>query len=275
MIPKGIGSDFKGKEDRRMIYIIGGNGFVGSGIVRNCQKKGLAYAVVTRENCEALAKKPCHILINANGNSKKYMADRDPDWEFEASVTSVHRYLTIFSYDKYIQLSSCDVYPDCSDQFGTVEDAPLSPSRQSTYGFHKYMAEQCVMHFAKDWLIFRMGGFVGPGLKKNAIYDLLHGPQLWLSEDSRLQFISTDAAGDMILRLALSDLSHEILNLCGEGTVRIGDVKERVGSTVSVNPEAKTVLYEVNIDKLSALEAVQRTETAVFDFVDGMTKHTR
>lgn len=131
------------------------------------------------------------------------------------------------------------------------------------------------MHFAKDWLIFRMGGFVGPGLKKNAIYDLLHGPQLWLSEDSRLQFISTDAAGDMILRLALSDLSHEILNLCGEGTVRIGDVKERVGSTVSVNPEAKTVLYEVNIDKLSALEAVQRTETAVFDFVDGMTKHTR
>lgn len=258
-----------------MIYIIGGNGFVGSGIVRNCEKKGLEYAVVTRENCEELAKSPCHILINANGNSRKYMADRDPDWEFEASVGSVHRYLTMFSYDKYVQLSSCDVYPDCSDYAMTAEETVLEPARQSTYGFHKYLAELCVMHFAKRWLILRMGGFVGPGMKKNAVFDILHGPQLWLTEDSRLQFISTDTAGDIILRLALSDTFNQIFNLCGKGTVRIGDVKERAGSAVPVCHEAKEVLYEVNIDKLLELEEIQSTEKAVFDFVDRMADHLR
>lgn len=127
-----------------MILIVGGNGFVGSAVARQCKKRELEYRIVTRENMKQFIGSSCSILINANGNSKKYMADREPLWEFDASVRSVYQYLTQIHAQKYIQLSSCDVYPDCSKPHLTKEEQLIAVERQSAYGFHKYLAELCV-----------------------------------------------------------------------------------------------------------------------------------
>ena len=253
-----------------MIYIIGGNGFVGSAIVRQCQKRELGYRVLTRENFDQFAGSSCAILINANGNSKKYMAERKPLWEFDASVRTVFQYLTQIQTEKYIQLSSCDVYPDCSHPEQTKENQPVAVDRQSAYGFHKYLAELCVQHYAKKWLIFRMGGFVGPGLKKNAVYDILHGGPLWLEKESELQFISTDAAAGIILDLALSEHTNEILNLCGDGTIKIHDILQASGCRVAEKPDVPKVRYEVNIDRLRQICTVEKTKDAVFSFLHGV-----
>lgn len=250
-----------------MVYIVGGNGFVGSAIVRQCEARGLEYMVVTRENAEQLYGSHCELLINANGNSKKYMAEREPIWEFDASVRSVHEYLVSIQADKYVQLSSCDVYPDCSDYAGTSEEQPIDIAAQSAYGFHKYMAELCVRHYAKNWLIFRMGGFVGPGLKKNAIYDILHNDPLWLNENSRLQFISTDAAAKIILDLSLSGHSNEIFNLCGDGTVCLQDVMEKTQYSGEKKLGTAEVAYEVNVDKLKRLVPLEKSRDAVFHYI--------
>lgn len=252
-----------------MIFIIGGNGFVGSAVVRQCDKRKLEYRIVTRENFEQFTGTSCSILINANGNSKKYMADREPLWEFDASVRSVYQYVTQIHAEKYIQLSSCDVYPDCSQPGQTAEDHLPAVDRQSAYGFHKYLAELCVQHVAKKWLIFRMGGLVGPGLKKNAIYDILHGGPLWLDEGSELQFISTDAAADVILDLALSEHTNQIFNLCGDGTVKIHEIVKACGCQVAVMPDAPKVRYEATIDKLKQIHDLEKTQDAVFSFLDG------
>ena len=72
-----------------MIYIIGGKGFVGSAIVRACQRRGLEYQILTRDMMEQFIGTSCELLVNANGNAKKYMAEREPLWEFDASVRSV------------------------------------------------------------------------------------------------------------------------------------------------------------------------------------------
>ena len=251
-----------------MIYIVGGNGFVGSAVVRQCKQRKLTYRIVTRDNFEQFAGSSCAVLINANGNSKKFMADREPLWEFDASVRSVCQYLTQIQAEKYIQLSSCDVYPDCSHPEQTKEDQPIAVDRQCTYGFHKYLAELCVQHYAKKWLILRMGGFVGPGLKKNAVYDILHGGPLWLEEGSELQFISTDAAAGIILDLALSEHTHEILNLCGDGTIKIRDIMQAFKCSVAQKPDTPRVRYEVNIDRLRQICTVEKTQDAVFSFLD-------
>lgn len=251
-----------------MIYIVGGNGFVGSAIVRQCISRKLEYTIVTRENAQQLYGTHCELLINANGNSKKYMAEREPLWEFDASVRSVHEYLVNIHADKYVQLSSCDVYPNCADYDGTSEQQVIDIAQQSAYGFHKYMAELCVRHYAANWLIFRMGGFVGPGLKKNAIYDILHNDPLWLAADSQLQFISTDAAAKIILDLAFSGHCNEIYNLCGDGTVCLQDIMNQVGYTGEKRSESKTVKYEVNVNKLKQLVPLQKSSEAVFGYVD-------
>src|SRR5262249_8717879 len=138
-----------------MILVLGGNGFVGSGFARTLRAKGRQFEIVTRSNYPSYVGRACDILINANGNSKKFLAKDDPKFEFHASVASVRNSLADFRYDKYVFLSTGDVYPDRSSPKSTHEDAVIDVSKQSPYGFHKYLAELCVRHAAGSWLIVR------------------------------------------------------------------------------------------------------------------------
>lgn len=257
-----------------MIFILGGNGFVGSAYARLFAATGVPHTVITRENYAALTGAECDVLINANGNSKKFLANRDPKAEFEASVSSVVASLTDFKAAKYVYLSTGDVYPQQHSAEVTREDQALDTGAMSRYGLHKYIAEQYVRATHANWLVFRMGGFVGPGMKKNAIFDILNGPQIWLAPDSELQFISTDTAARLVWALAASDLSKETINLGARGVVRIGDIRDRVGSTTPYGADAQCVRFELSLDKLGGLSniAIPSTEAEVFTFVDSQKR---
>lgn len=249
-----------------MIYILGGSGFVGSAYARLFEALKLPHRVITRQNYTEWVGTSCDLLINAAGNSKKFLADRDPLAEFEASVTSVHRSLIDFNATQYVYLSSCDVYGDCSGP-GTSEASELHFAQQSVYGFHKYLAEQCVQKLAPKWLIFRMGGFVGPGLKKNPIFDMLTGSPLWLDPRSRLQYMHTDMAAQIVWQLCQKGASAEIFNLCGSGTIELSEVYEQTGKRSAVQPNSPQVTYEVNVDKLKSIVTVPDSRQAVLSFV--------
>ena len=255
-----------------MIFIIGGKGFVGSGIARHCEKHGIDYQVITRENYHEFVGKSCDILINANGNSKKFLAKNEPKKEFLLSVNSVRDSLEDFKYNKYVFFSTCDVYNDCEHPEHNSEDAVIDIANQSPYGFHKYLAEQCVRHVAKDWLILRFGGFVGPNLKKNAIFDILNGGPLWLDPKSRLQFLHTDDSARIVFDLINAGLSREIFNVCGDGLVELQEVIQRTGKHVPVQDNSPEVCYHVNIDKLKKITHVPETRKTVFEFVDDHCK---
>ncbi|HUQ90167.1 MAG TPA: NAD(P)-dependent oxidoreductase [Bryobacteraceae bacterium] len=251
-----------------MIFILGGRGLVGSAFVRACEASGRAFAILDRSSYQEYAGQRCDLLINANGNSRKPLARQDPMADFDASVRSVRASLMDFRYTRYIHLSSCDVYADCSSPQATREDQFPAPAMQSAYGFHKYLAEQCVQHAAKEWLIFRLGGFVGPGLKKNAIFDILRGGPLWLDPASELQFLSTDDAAMIMLTMAEGARSGEVFNLCGRGRIALQEVVERVGREIPVSPGSPTVRYDVSIDKISRVAQVPETRQTVLSFLD-------
>ncbi len=254
-----------------MILILGGNGFVGSAYARLLASLGVEHAVVTRQNYADYIGAECDMLINANGNSKKFLANRDPKAEFEASVSSVVASLADFKAAKYVYLSTGDVYPQQHEPAVTREDQTLDMAAMSRYGLHKYLAEQYVRAAHPNWLVFRMGGFVGPGMKKNAIFDILNGPQIWLAPESELQFISTDAAARLVWALASGDVSKEVINLGALGVVRIGDVYARAGSKVPYGADAQRVRFELDLTKLASLAKTElpRTQAEVFSFVDG------
>jgi nucleoside-diphosphate-sugar epimerase len=257
-----------------MIFILGGRGLVGSGFARYCERTGKPFQVIHRENYASCAGQSCDLLINANGNSSKVLSRRDPKQDFDASVSSVRASLEDFRCKRYVHVSSCDVYPDCSSPESTREELPLDPSDQTPYGFHKRLAEQCVQHAADDWLILRCGGFVGPGLKKNAIYDILQGGPLFLDPSSELQFLHTDRAAEIVFRLIEQGIGREIFNLCGKGLVRLQEVIDRKANPVPVNPESPKVRYQVSIDKLLALVDVPSTREEVFEFVNSEPPET-
>lgn len=264
-----------------MIFLIGGNGLVGSGFARVCAALGRPFQILDRQNYSDFMGASCEVLINANGNSRKPLAVQQPLTEFDASVRSVRASLADFRFGQYIHLSSCDVYPDCSAPQLTMEDSSLNIGAQSPYGFHKFLAEQCVQHAAavqkKPWLIFRLGGFVGPGLKKNAIFDIVHGGPLWLDPASELQFLHTEDCARVVLSLAAAGVRDQIFNLCGRGTVSLQEAMSHSHRNVAVNPNSPRVRYDVSIEKVrsalrsASLADVPETRETVFRYLDTFT----
>jgi len=250
-----------------MIFILGGNGFVGSAYARVLAAQGRKFTVITRANYAALAGRSCDVLINANGNSKKFLAQRAPLEEFDASVRSVRASLVDFPCQTYVYLSTVDVYPDCSSTSPTAESTPLDPATQSPYGFHKHLAEQCVRHSAPAWLILRLGGFVGPGLWKNAIHDVMQGGPLWLDPRSELQFLHTDQSAELAMKLIDSPCRGEVFNLCGRGVISLAEVIEATATSVPVRSGSPCVRYEVDISKLAAHVIVPETRPTVLQFI--------
>ena len=250
-----------------MIFILGGKGFVGSAFSQYCKENNIEHQVITRENYSDFIGKNCDILINSSGNSSKLLGKKDPLVDFERSVTSVKKTLYDFNFKKYVLLSSCDVYPDCSSPEKTREDSILDIEKQSQYGFHKYLAELCVISGCNNWLILRLGGMIGNGLKKNPIYDILHGGPLWVNTQSQLQFMNTIDVAKIIFSLIDKNISNNIFNSCGDGLVMIHDLLNRFGN-VTISDNSSTVKYNVNIEKIKQIENLPNSEVSVNQFIE-------
>lgn len=244
-----------------MIYLIGGRGFVGSAYARLCAAKGIEHRVITRENYASFRGTSCDVLINANGNSRKPLSEREPLTDFDMSVRSVADTLSTFKAGTYVFVSSGDVYPNPSAPETSREDQVIDVTRVSRYGLHKYLAEQLVVGAHPDWVVVRLGGVVGPGLKKNAVFDMLTGGPVWLTPDSELQFISTDRMAELVWRLVEKGVRREIVNLGANGRVRLGDLHAFIDSPSSFRKDAKYVRYELSLKKLAALVDAPLPET--------------
>jgi nucleoside-diphosphate-sugar epimerase len=236
-----------------VILVVGGRGFVGQAYVRLLERLGLPHAVVTRGNAAEFKGARCDLLINANGNSKKFLADRDPQLDFELSVRSVETTLSDVKAERYVFLSTGDVYPDQSSPTVTSEAQAIDPARVSRYGQHKLLAEQKVRDHHTRWLIVRMGGFVGPGLRKNAVFDMMTGAPVWLSPASELQFISTDKAAELVWGLCQQGVEGEVVNLGARGVVNLEALHAEIGSRSAFMADARTVRFELDLSKLAAL----------------------
>lgn len=255
----------------KSVFILGGNGFVGSAYERYYRNLNYKVTVIGREDYSNYIGSECDILINANGNSKKFLGLSDPKKEFRESVLSVRESLIDFKYKKYVYLSTSDIYPDCSSPELTHESLEISPATQSVYGFHKYLAELCVQQSASDWLIVRQGGFVGKGLKKNAIYDVLFGQKLWVHPESRFQFINTDTSARLVSDLIAKGLSNEILNLTALGTISVNEILNLIDRKVAYDGNELPKHYEISTEKASKILELPETRQTILDFIESLS----
>lgn len=250
-----------------MIFVLGGSGFVGAAFVRHCEERSLKFEIINKKNYDSFRRRKCDTLINCNGNSVKHFADREEFSDFEASVTSVKRSLCDFTFDRYVLISSGEVYPDVSQPTQTRESQILDLNKQTNYGFHKFLAEQCVRRSAANWLIFRLGGCVGPGLKKNPIYDILMGDGLWISEHSKLQYLATDTTAQVVMSIIQKGVSNEVFNLSGRGTVCLKDVMAWANSTIIANTSHPMVHSEISLAKINNYYDLPKSSDVVRLFV--------
>lgn len=251
--------------DAADLLVIGSAGFVGSALVREARSRGLSVHEVDKDTYRPGLR--ARWVINANGNSKKFLAREQPAQEFDLSVRSVMQSLHDFSCERYCFLSTIDVYDNVRDPAANTESAVIRRDQLSGYGLHKLLAEDLVRHYAPKWLILRMGGFVGPGLRKNSIYDLLKGLPLRVHPDSRYQYQHTQALAATALDLLQAGSQKEIWNVAGDGVVSLRDVAALVPGATLPEVPGQPEYYEVSLAKLKAQRPVAASKTTVINFI--------
>lgn len=253
-----------------MIFILGGNGFVGSAFSRYCTQTDIPHKVITRQNYADHVGKHCDVLISSHGNASKVLSRKFPQRDYDISVTSTQNALFDFNYKKFVLISSCDIYHDHSSPQNTKETTEPDASKQNTYGFHKLLAEKLVMHHAKKWLIVRLGGMIGDGLKKNPIYDILHGGPMFIDPSSEMQFINTDDVARIVMEI---NHDNEIFNICGDGKISLNILLERYGKVeISDSDGIPKVIYDVNVDKIKKNVVLPTTKESVISYCDRYRK---
>jgi nucleoside-diphosphate-sugar epimerase len=153
------------------IGVIGANGFIGSSLVDNIKSQYLTESI-TKENYKSYKNIVFDIIINANGNSIKYWANKNPLKDFKKSVESVYKSLYDFKYKKYIYISSID-----------------AENIKTTYGFHKYLAEEIIKTYCSNFSIIRLPYVIGKNATKGVVYDIINGNKIYLTKDSTLMLM--------------------------------------------------------------------------------------
>lgn len=249
--------------------IIGAKGFIGSAVTAEAINRNYAVTAVDLDNDHEFKGTTYDLIINAAGNSRKFIDDENPAQGFDLSVTSVFNLFQDFSARFFIHLSSGSVYPDEGAPAKNMESTVLVPAEMTNYGFNKYLAEQVVRHYAENHLILRMGGFVGPGLKKNAVFDLLTGRSLFVHPDSEFQYMDTRELAHSVFTLYEAGmLRNSILNLSSNGTISIREVAQIAGVHL---PDGATtqprVRAELNVDAAARYLSLPTTGDTIDQFI--------
>jgi len=251
----------------KTLAVIGGTGLLGSTLVSYFEGK---YTVIfiNRENYAEHVGTNFDIIINANGNSRRFWANQNPLDDFLASTASVHESVLDFSCDLYIYISSTDVYENHVEQKSTEESVNISPMGLSSYGFNKYLGELIVKKYSQKYLILRSSMMLGSKLKKGPFYDIINNNPIYVTLQTKLQLITTNAIAEIIEVLLENTIRNEIINVGGTGVFNFMDIQKYFDYKVKVSSEAETQLYNMNVRKLKSIyPGLKKSEEYLQDYL--------
>ncbi|MEK7500356.1 MAG: NAD-dependent epimerase/dehydratase family protein [Patescibacteria group bacterium] len=233
----------------KSLAIIGSGGMLGSDLVRYLDSH-FHITPIHRKNYKSVIGKMFDIVINANGNSRRYWANENPNQDFFASTVSVMQSIHDFPCNLYIYISSPDVY---KTHWGSKEGEVIDSTKLEPYGFHKYLSELIVKKYTKYYLILRCSMILGSNLRKGPIFDIAHNIPLSITLDSRLQLITTRAVSDIIRTMLDNTASRNTFNVGGIGSVSFTRIGTYFNQKIQTKRDAKKQRYEMNIEKVRGL----------------------
>ena len=227
-------------------FILGGNGTLGSALVDVLKKKKEKFKIITKKNYSFYKKKKCMIFINANGNSSKFLANQSPQYDFDKSINVVFNSIFDFKFNKYIFISSADVYENLNS---TSENLIINNPRNN-YGKNKLISELIIRLYCKKWLIFRPSTIISIKAKKGLLHDLLNSKKVFLNPNSSYSLIRSETIAKIILGIKKN---NEIFNISGNGSVKIKELKKKLRSISKFDLNKKNEEYIIETKKINKL----------------------
>jgi nucleoside-diphosphate-sugar epimerase len=149
-----------------MNALIGFSGFVGTTLLKQREFDSLYRST----NIEEIRGLNFDIVVCAGAPAQKWIANKEPEQD-RWKINSLIDCLKTITAKKFILISTVDVFKNPND---VDEDTSIDTSGLHAYGANRYLLESFVAKNFSDHLIVRLPGLVGPGLRKNIIYDFLN-----------------------------------------------------------------------------------------------------
>lgn len=159
--------------------LIGYSGFVGSTLLKQAEFEALYRST----NINEIEGESFDTLVCAGAPAQKWIANRDPAADLEKIVQLIGHLRTV-TCKTFILISTVDVF---KSPLNVDEDTLVDESDLHAYGLHRRLLERFVEAQFPHHLIVRLPGLVGPGLRKNVIFDFLNNNNL-PAVDSRGSF---------------------------------------------------------------------------------------
>jgi len=106
-------------------------------------------------------------VVSAGAPAQKWIANRNPE-EDKKNIASLIDHLSTINCERFILISTVDVF---KDPIGVDESTPVDEFGLHVYGHNRRFLEKFVQQQFANHLIVRLPGLVGPGLRKNVIFD--------------------------------------------------------------------------------------------------------
>jgi nucleoside-diphosphate-sugar epimerase len=150
---------------RESSALIGYTGFVGSNLLRRRPFD----ALFNSTNIEEIAGRTFDLVVCSGARAEKWLANAEPERDL-ANIERLAGALSQSNIRKLVLISTVDVFLNPTN---VDEESPAPIAGLHAYGRNRRHLEQ-MLSGRFDTTIVRLAGLYGRGLKKNAIYDLLH-----------------------------------------------------------------------------------------------------
>lgn len=150
--------------------LIGFSGFVGSTLLgqRPFQSR------FNSQNISDINGRSFDTVVCCAAPAQKWIANRDPAAD-RANIDQLMTHLETVACQRFVLISTVDVFKHPA---GVTEETPVDEEGLHAYGLHRRLLEKSVADRFSTHLIVRLPGLVGPGLRKNVLYDFLHSNEL-------------------------------------------------------------------------------------------------
>lgn len=156
--------------------LIGFSGYVGSTLIKQEHFTSLYRST----NISDIDNKKFDTVVCAGAPAQKWIANREPESD-RKKIKALIAHLTTIRCKTFILISTVDVF---KSPIEVDEDTPVDELGLHAYGLHRRLLEKFVEEHFANYLIVRLPGLVGPGLRKNVIFDFMNDNNLQ-SIDSR------------------------------------------------------------------------------------------
>lgn len=150
--------------------LIGHTGFVG-GVLKAA---GGYTDFYHSKNIETIKGAAFDTLVCSATPATKWLANKEPEQDWQ-SIQRLMEALATVKAKQFFLISTVDVF---QQPVGVDENSLVPTDGLQPYGAHRYAFEQFVRVRFPAATILRLPALFGPGLKKNALYDLIHSHEV-------------------------------------------------------------------------------------------------